>query len=109
MSVNKTEDEPATLVIKPDEDTTAVEETKAVAPASDIVTPSKGKKGGWKQDGKKPYFDNNDNIIRVSAHRPCNKYVFLSKNFLKESEEIQLQAFGNAISSAVLVSENLMR
>lgn len=51
----------------------------------------------------------NPNIINVSNKRNQNFYVFLSKQLLKEHEWIEFQALGNAVSTAVMSAENLVR
>lgn len=51
----------------------------------------------------------NPNIINVSNKRNQNFYVFLGKQLLKEHEFIEFQALGNAVSTAVMSAENLVR
>jgi hypothetical protein len=99
MSSNTTPaEEPESLMIKE-----PVEETKA-----------KYSKKTPKSYMKKRFNEHDDkgkdgNIIRVASGKPCNYYVFLSKLFMKKQDTIEIHAFGNAISSAVLISENLVR
>jgi DNA-binding protein len=49
------------------------------------------------------------NEINVSTNRVANFYVFLSKMRLKESETVELHALGNAVATAVMAAENLVR
>lgn len=51
----------------------------------------------------------NPNIINVSNKRNQNFYVFLGKQLLKEHDWIEFQALGNAVSTAVMSAENLVR
>jgi DNA-binding protein len=51
----------------------------------------------------------NPNIINVSGKRNQNFYVFLGKQLLKEHDWIEFQALGNAVSTAVMSAENLVR
>jgi hypothetical protein len=50
-----------------------------------------------------------DNVIRVSANRNTRFWTFLAKVYLKRNNEIELHAFGDAISTSVRVAENLQR
>jgi DNA-binding protein len=45
----------------------------------------------------------------VSNKRNQNFYVFLGKQLLKEHDWIEFQALGNAVSTAVMSAENLVR
>jgi hypothetical protein len=49
------------------------------------------------------------NFINVSTNRVANFYVFLSKMRLKEHELIEVHALGNAVPTAVMTAENLVR
>ena len=49
------------------------------------------------------------NQINVSARRLPNFYVFLAKKYLEEFETIELHALGNAVTTSVVASENLVR
>lgn len=51
----------------------------------------------------------NPNIINVSNKRNQNFYVFLGKQLLKEHAWIEFHALGNAVSTAVMTAENLVR
>jgi hypothetical protein len=57
---------------------------------------------------KKPN-NNPANYITVSTNRVSNFYVFLSKMRLKEHELIEVHALGNAVPTAVMTAENLVR
>ena len=76
-------------------------EEEKKAPTGSVSSGSSGEKS----HGQKT----RSNKIQVSSKKPANFYVFLSKMYLKEHETIEIHALGNAISTAVLASENLVR
>jgi len=45
----------------------------------------------------------------VSVKKLPNFYVFLGKKYLETHETIELHALGNAVSTSVIASENLVR
>ena len=49
------------------------------------------------------------NQINVSVKKNPNFYVFLGKKYLESHETIELHALGNAVSTSVIASENLVR
>ena len=49
------------------------------------------------------------NQINVSVKKNPNFYVFLGKKYLETHETIELHALGNAVSTSVIASENLVR
>ena len=51
----------------------------------------------------------NSNQINVSVKKNPNFYVFLGKRYLEIHETIELHALGNAVSTSVIASENLVR
>jgi hypothetical protein len=51
----------------------------------------------------------NSNQINVSVKKNPNFYVFLGKKYLEAHESIELHALGNAVSTSVIASENLVR
>jgi len=51
----------------------------------------------------------NSNQINVSVKKNPNFYVFLGKKYLETHEKIELHALGNAVSTSVIASENLVR
>merc|ERR1711904_645939 len=51
----------------------------------------------------------NSNQINVSVKKNPNFYVFLGKRYLEIHETIELHALGNAVSTSVSASENLVR
>lgn len=51
----------------------------------------------------------NSSQINVSVKKNPNFYVFLGKRYLEIHETIQLHALGNAVSTSVIASENLVR
>merc|ERR1719487_3038790 len=51
----------------------------------------------------------NSNQINVSVKNNPNFYVFLGKRYLEIHETIELHALGNAVSTSVIVFENLVR
>jgi len=53
--------------------------------------------------------DANSNQINVSNKKNSNFYVFLGKKYLEEHDTIELHALGNAVSTAVIAAENLVR
>ena len=59
-------------------------------------------------DGKKS-ISLNSNLIKVSVKKNPNFYVFLGKKYLETHETIELHALGNAVSTSVIASENLVR
>ena len=48
-------------------------------------------------------------MISVSTKRNANFYVFIGKESLKNHEVVQFHALGNAVSTAVIATENLVR
>lgn len=50
-----------------------------------------------------------DNQINISVKKNPNFYVFLGKRYLEIHETIELHALGNAVSTSVIASENLVR
>ena len=51
----------------------------------------------------------NSSQINVSVKKNPNFYVFLGKRYLEIHETIELHALGNAVSTSVIASENLVR
>ena len=51
----------------------------------------------------------NSNQINVSVKKNPNFYVFLGKKYFETHEIIELHALGNAVSTSVIASENLVR
>uniref|UniRef100_A0A7S3TVL7 DNA/RNA-binding protein Alba-like domain-containing protein n=1 Tax=Strombidinopsis acuminata TaxID=141414 RepID=A0A7S3TVL7_9SPIT len=51
----------------------------------------------------------NSNQINVSVKKNPNFYVFLAKKYFETHETIELHALGNAVSTSVIASENLVR
>merc|ERR1712127_802722 len=49
------------------------------------------------------------NQINVSVKKNPNFYVFLGKKYPETHEQIELHALGNAVSTSVIASENLVR
>ena len=49
------------------------------------------------------------NKLQISIHRDVRSFVFLSKIYMKKFEEIELHALGDAISTAVRVSDQLAK
>jgi hypothetical protein len=49
------------------------------------------------------------NVIRVSTNRNTRFWIFLAKIYLKRFGEVEMQGFGDSISSCVRVCENLER
>lgn len=49
------------------------------------------------------------NQINVSVKKLPNFYVFLGKKYLETHETIEFHALGNAVSTSVIASENLVR
>ena len=49
------------------------------------------------------------NQIQISSNKDVKFFTFLAKIFLKEFQEIELHALGEAISQAVKVAETLER
>ena len=45
----------------------------------------------------------------MSVKKNPNFYVFLGKKYLETHETIELHALGNAVSTSVIASENLVR
>ena len=60
-------------------------------------------------DGRRGDGRDKENVIRVSTNRNTRFWIYLSKVYLKRHKEVELQGFGDAISSCVRVSENLER
>jgi DNA-binding protein len=48
-----------------------------------------------------------DNIINVSSRRGSNFYVYLTKKYLNDFDEVELHSIGNAMTMAVETAENL--
>ena len=53
--------------------------------------------------------DLNSNEIKVSNKKNANFYVFMGKKLLQEHDTVELHALGNAVSTAVIAAENLVR
>ena len=51
----------------------------------------------------------NSNQINVSVKKNPNFYVFLGKKYFESHDTIELHALGNAVSTSVIASENLVR
>jgi len=51
----------------------------------------------------------NSNQIQISTKKDVKFFTFLAKIYLKEFQEIELHALGEAISQAVKVAETLER
>mmetsp|Transcript_3122 Transcript_3122/g.2096 ORF Transcript_3122/g.2096 Transcript_3122/m.2096 type:complete len:139 (+) Transcript_3122:65-481(+) len=49
------------------------------------------------------------NEIKVSNKKNSNFYVFLGKQYLDKWGEVHFHALGNAVSTAVIATENLVR
>jgi hypothetical protein len=49
------------------------------------------------------------NVINVSIRRNANFYVFLTKKFFNDFQEVELHSIGNAMPIAVETAENLER
>jgi len=49
------------------------------------------------------------NVINVSTAKNPNFWIFLGKKYLEEHESVEMHALGNAVSTAVIASENLVR
>jgi len=49
------------------------------------------------------------NQINVSVKKNPNFYVFLGKKYFETHDTIELHALGNAVSTSVIASENLVR
>ena len=49
------------------------------------------------------------NQINVPVKKNPNFYVFLGKKYFETHETIELHALGNAVSTSVIASENLVR
>ena len=45
----------------------------------------------------------------MSNKKNANFYVFLGKKYLQEHDTVELHALGNAVSTSVIASENLVR
>lgn len=61
------------------------------------------------KDQTKKLIKPTSNKIQISAKRDPGFYIFLSKLFLMDFEEVELHALGDAISTGVKVSEQLCR
>lgn len=72
---------------------------------------SAGPRGGTRQPLRdRPQGKQQDsNIIRISTNRNTRFWIFLAKIYLKRYGEVEMQAFGDSISSCVRVCENLER
>jgi len=55
------------------------------------------------------YGPENSNQINVSVKKNPNFYVFLGKKYFETHETVELHALGNAVSTSVIASENLVR
>ena len=53
-------------------------------------------------------MEKKSNVIQIASSKPANFYIFLSKMYLKDYDEVELTALGNATSTAVLTTENLV-
>ena len=124
MSSESTEEVLASLVIPPTDEDKTGEETKGQSPTeAPTTTANRGgrgrrgrRRGRGRRGGKNYHKDISDDkehhdewVIRVSNNVPMNRFVHVSKNVLHKHETIELHAFGNAICTAVMASENLMR
>lgn len=49
------------------------------------------------------------NQINVSTKRNPNFYVYICKKYFQFFETVELHALGNAVSTSVIASENLVR
>lgn len=58
---------------------------------------------------EKPHLKPSSNKLQISSDKDVNFYSFLAKIFLKEQNEIELHALGQAISNSVRVAETLER
>ena len=67
------------------------------------------KSGGHGAPNQKRQQREKTNKIQVASSKPANFYVYLSKMYMKDYESIEIHALGNAVSTAVLASENLIR
>ena len=62
-----------------------------------------------KEGGAVHNVDPESNQINVSTKKNANFYVFLGKKYLEKFETIEFHALGNAVSTSVIASENLVR
>ena len=62
-----------------------------------------------KESAQGPSGPENSNQINISVKKNPNFYVFLGKRYLEIHETIELHALGNAVSTSVIASENLVR
>lgn len=60
-------------------------------------------------EGRGPQNRQESNVIRVSTNRNTRFWIFLAKIYLKRYGEVEMQGFGDSISSCVRVCENLER
>lgn len=60
-------------------------------------------------EGRAPQNRSDSNVIRVSTNRNTRFWIFLAKIYLKRFGEVEMQGFGDSISSCVRVCENLER
>jgi hypothetical protein len=70
---------------------------------------SAGRRGGRQPLRDRPQAKPDNNVIRISTNRNTRFWIFLAKIYLKRYGEVEMQAFGDSISSCVRVCENLER
>ena len=72
---------------------------------------SKMNESAQQQNNQQPTSSGPENSsqINVSVKKNPNFYVFLGKRYLEIHETIELHALGNAVSTSVIASENLVR
>lgn len=58
---------------------------------------------------KKTLLKPKDNKLQISSKKDAKFFTFLAKIFLKEYQEVELHALGEAISTSVRVAETLDR
>ena len=61
------------------------------------------------ETAQKTHGPESSNQINVSVKKNPNFYVFLGKKYFEAHDTIELHALGNAVSTSVIASENLVR
>ena len=74
----------------------------------EVKRPKSSHSDSGKKD-KKGFEKPKTNRIQIASSKPANFYVFISKLYMREFETVEIHALGNAISTAVLTCENLVR
>eukprot|EP01015_Nassula_variabilis_P018111 TRINITY_DN292_c0_g1_i4.p1 TRINITY_DN292_c0_g1~~TRINITY_DN292_c0_g1_i4.p1 ORF type:complete len:145 (+),score=45.97 TRINITY_DN292_c0_g1_i4:76-510(+) len=67
------------------------------------------KKNFKEMEGQKKLLKPTDNKVQISTKREIRFFIFLAKIFMREFEEVELHALGEAISINVRVAEQLQR